>query len=111
AISADLESLTGRAGKKLVTCNLVAFSCAASAPKPQEPGFLPSPDGRRVAMIRTNNLFVRDAATGRETQLTSDGAPYYAYGSLTEDSLITIPRKKTGMVLPPVDSSWSPDGR
>jgi dipeptidyl-peptidase-4 len=111
AISADLKSLTALAGKKFVTCNLVAVSCMASDPKPQEPGLLPSPDGGRVALIRTNNLFVRDLATGRETQLTSDGSPYYSYGSLTDGSLLTIPRKKTGMVLPPVGSSWSPDGR
>ncbi|MEO8452891.1 MAG: prolyl oligopeptidase family serine peptidase, partial [Gemmatimonadota bacterium] len=58
-----------------------------------------------------DNLFVREVATGRETQLTSDGAPYYSYGKLPESALITITRKKTGMVLPPTNSAWSPDGR
>ena len=34
-----------------------------------------SPDGRSVAFVRDNDLFVTDLATGRETRLTSDGGP------------------------------------
>lgn len=34
-----------------------------------------SPDGKRVAFVRSNNLCVVDLATGRETQLTTDGRP------------------------------------
>jgi dipeptidyl aminopeptidase/acylaminoacyl peptidase len=33
-----------------------------------------SPDGKRAAFIRDWNLWVRDVATGREKQLTTDGA-------------------------------------
>ena len=33
-----------------------------------------SPDGKRVAFVRDNNLFVTELATGRETQLTTDGS-------------------------------------
>ncbi|GAB3503417.1 S9 family peptidase [Spirosoma knui] len=32
-----------------------------------------SPDGKRVAFVRDNNLFAVDVATGKETQLTTDG--------------------------------------
>lgn len=32
-----------------------------------------SPDGKRVAFVRDNNLFVVELATGKETQLTTDG--------------------------------------
>lgn len=32
-----------------------------------------SPDGRMVAFVRNNNLFVVDVASGKETQLTRDG--------------------------------------
>ncbi|GAB2605592.1 S9 family peptidase [Spirosoma areae] len=32
-----------------------------------------SPDGKRVAFVRDNNLFVVDLTTGRETKLTTDG--------------------------------------
>jgi dipeptidyl-peptidase-4 len=33
-----------------------------------------SPDGRKVAFVRDNNLFVTDLASGREDQLTRDGS-------------------------------------
>ena len=33
-----------------------------------------SPDGKRVAFVRDNNLFVTELATGREQQLTRDGS-------------------------------------
>ncbi|MBC7673504.1 MAG: S9 family peptidase, partial [Polaromonas sp.] len=33
-----------------------------------------SPDGRSVAFVRDNNLFVTNLATGRETALTTDGS-------------------------------------
>jgi dipeptidyl-peptidase-4 len=33
-----------------------------------------SPDGRKVAFVRDNNLFVTDIASGREEQLTRDGS-------------------------------------
>jgi hypothetical protein len=33
-----------------------------------------SPDGKTVSFVRGNNLFVVDTASGRETQLTKDGA-------------------------------------
>lgn len=111
ALSPDGKRLTGVASGKTVTCDLAAMTCqAADAPR-QEPGLLRSPDGTRAAFIRSDNLFVRDLATGKETQLTTDGAPQYSYGALSEMSLITIPRRKTGMVLPPMGTSWSPDGR
>jgi dipeptidyl aminopeptidase/acylaminoacyl peptidase len=47
---------------------------------PPEPYDL-SPDGRRSAFIRGNNLWVRDVASGRETQLTTDGAPDFGYAT------------------------------
>ncbi len=45
-----------------------------------EPGTV-SPDGRREAFVRDWNLWVRDLETGRETQLTSDGARDYGYAT------------------------------
>ena len=34
-----------------------------------------SPDGKRVAFVRDNDMFVTDVASGRETRLTFDGGP------------------------------------
>jgi dipeptidyl aminopeptidase/acylaminoacyl peptidase len=40
-----------------------------------------SPDHRRVAFVRDWNLWVRDVATGRETQLTRDGVKDFGYAT------------------------------
>jgi dipeptidyl-peptidase-4 len=40
-----------------------------------------SPDGKRAAFIRAFNLWVRDVATGRETQLTTDGVKDFGYAT------------------------------
>lgn len=40
-----------------------------------------SPDGKRAAFIRDFNLWVRDVATGKETQLTTDGVKDYGYAT------------------------------
>ncbi|MGD0796348.1 MAG: DPP IV N-terminal domain-containing protein [Acidobacteriaceae bacterium] len=50
------------------------------AQMPAEPYDL-SPDGKRAAFIRGNNLWVRDVETGWETRLTTDGAPDFGYAT------------------------------
>jgi hypothetical protein len=40
-----------------------------------------SPDGKRTAFIRDWNLWVRDIATKKETQLTTDGVKDYGYAT------------------------------
>ena len=42
---------------------------------------VPSPDGKRAAFIRDYNLWVRDVATGKETQLTTDGVKDFGYAT------------------------------
>ena len=60
-----------------------------------------SPDGKRAAFIRANNLWVRDVATGRETRLTTDGVKDFGYatnnaGWIRSDDPVLV---------------WSPDSR
>ena len=60
-----------------------------------------SPDKKKVAFIRNFNLWVRDVATGQETQLTTDGVKDYGYatdnaGWKQSDSPILV---------------WSPDSK
>ena len=68
-------------GRQLVRCDLRgAGECSAAG------DLLPdlydvSPSGRKAAFIRDNNLWVRDIASGRETQLTTDGAPDFGYAT------------------------------
>jgi dipeptidyl aminopeptidase/acylaminoacyl peptidase len=45
------------------------------------PEAVTSPDKSKAAFIRNWNLWVRDAATGRETQLTTDGVENYGYAT------------------------------
>jgi dipeptidyl-peptidase-4 len=40
-----------------------------------------SPDRKHIAFVRDWNLWVRDAATGRETQLTKDGVKDFGYAT------------------------------
>jgi dipeptidyl-peptidase-4 len=60
-----------------------------------------SPDGRRAAFIRDWNLWVRDVATGRETQLTADGVRDFGYAT---DNAGWIRSNRPVLV-------WSPDSR
>ncbi|HEY6901631.1 MAG TPA: DPP IV N-terminal domain-containing protein [Puia sp.] len=40
-----------------------------------------SPDGKKAIFIRNYNLYVKDVATGTETQLTTDGVKDYGYAT------------------------------
>jgi dipeptidyl aminopeptidase/acylaminoacyl peptidase len=40
-----------------------------------------SPDGKQVAFVKDHNLWLRDVATGKEVQLTTDGVKDYGYSS------------------------------
>src|SRR5438876_2428920 len=42
---------------------------------------IPSPDGNRTAYIKDFNLWVRDIASGKETQLTTDGVKDFGYAT------------------------------
>lgn len=43
-----------------------------------------SPDGKKAIFLRDNNLWLHDISSGDEREITSDGAPSYAYGKLPE---------------------------
>ena len=60
-----------------------------------------SPDGKRAAFIRNYNLWVRDVASGHETQLTTDGQKDFGYAT---DNAGWI--KSDYPIL-----KWSPDSR
>ena len=72
-------------GKTLVRCDLRGASgCKAAgealAGMPKEAYDL-SPDKKKAAFIRENNLWVRDVASGQETRLTTDGVADYGYAT------------------------------
>ncbi len=65
-------------------CDLQPYRCTAqgkpgSAAGPSQE--VKSPDGKLVAVLRDWNLWVRDAASGKETQLTTDGVKDFGYAT------------------------------
>lgn len=90
-------TLSGAAGG--FRCDAAGCQAVAKAKSGSEPGAA-SPDGKREAFIRDWNLWLRDVASGQETQLTFDGKPDYGYatdnaGWKHTDNAIVV---------------WSPDG-
>jgi dipeptidyl aminopeptidase/acylaminoacyl peptidase len=81
------------------SCNAVNDSIPRSARRGPPPGL--SPDGRSVAFIRDWNLWVRDIATGKEKQLTTDGVKNFGYAT---DNAGWV-HSNDPIVL------WSPDSR
>ena len=79
------------AGKRYA-CALKAYICAVAGAAGTEampmmgrrgPRGLdvPSPDGKLTAFIKNWNLYIRDVATGAETQLTTDGVENFGYAT------------------------------
>jgi len=60
-----------------------------------------SPDGKRSAFIKDDNLWVREVATGKQTQLTTDGVKDFGYA--TDNAGWT---HSDGAIL-----QWSPDSK
>jgi dipeptidyl aminopeptidase/acylaminoacyl peptidase len=102
SMSADGKSVIVTIGTRSVSCDVETSACqppteaasgrggrgggggggrggrggaAARAPETM------SPDGKRGAFIRDWNLWMRDVATGRETQLTHDGMKDFGYAT------------------------------
>lgn len=100
--SADRQSFTVGVEGKRWTCDVQGQQCAAAASAPATvPNSVMSPDGKRAAFIRDYNLWVRDVATGADTQLTTDGVKDFGYA--TDNAGWT--RSDRPIML------WSPDSK
>jgi dipeptidyl-peptidase 4 len=86
-LSADGNTVSLPLRGKKWNCDLQVGKCSAdaNASAPASPRVraldTPSPDKKRTAFIRNWNLWVRDLATGKETQLTKDGVKDYGYAT------------------------------
>src|SRR5258705_1249800 len=78
--SSDRKSLSFNAGGSQWTCDVGGTRCEGRERRERAPS-VTSPDGKRAAFIRNYNLWVRDTASGRETQLTKDGVTEYGYAT------------------------------
>ncbi len=111
----DARAITFTVRPHTYTCQLDTYACEQSeAERGNGPGAniparfrrfasndITSPDGTKEAFVRDFNLWVRDVATGRETQLTRDGTEDYGYA--TNNAGWT---KSDRPIL-----EWSPDSR
>ena len=81
--TADGRSIGFDVRGRSFTCALSGESCtAARRPEsPVPPNSVVSPDSTRAAFIRDWNLWVKDLASGRETQLTTDGVKDFGYAT------------------------------
>jgi dipeptidyl aminopeptidase/acylaminoacyl peptidase len=90
-LSPDERMLTFTIGKMKWACDLQAGQCKGTE-NPEVTSGAPggraagrnsalSPDGKLLAFIRDYNLWVREVATGQETQLTTDGVRDFGYAT------------------------------
>jgi len=81
--TADGKSITFEVRNRVFTCALAGDTCtAARRPESAVPAnSVVSPDSSKAAFIRDWNLWVKDLASGRETQLTTDGVKDFGYAT------------------------------
>ncbi len=83
--AADNKSISFKANNKQWKADLNSYTvtedtppAASNAAKDNE---VLSPDGTKAAFIKEYNLWVRDVASNKLTQLTTDGVQYYGYAT------------------------------
>ena len=80
-LSTDGTQVLFNVGQRRFTCDVQGTACtAAERPAPRARGRC-RPIGKRAAFVRDWNLWVRDVATGQETQLTTDGVKDFGYAT------------------------------
>jgi dipeptidyl-peptidase 4 len=68
-------------GSRKTAAKLADLSVAQSTAERGDPNAVVSPDGKKAAYIKDYNLWIRDIATKKETQLTTDGVKDFGYAT------------------------------
>ncbi|HEU4631228.1 MAG TPA: DPP IV N-terminal domain-containing protein, partial [Gemmatimonadaceae bacterium] len=100
-LAEDGRAITVSVRRRQWRCDIERYACTAADSTRVPPNASVSPDGERAVFIRENNLWMRELATGRETQLTTDGVEDFGYA--------TNNAGWTHSDAPVV--TWSPDSR
>jgi dipeptidyl aminopeptidase/acylaminoacyl peptidase len=100
-LSPDARTLTVSVQRRRWRCDLQRYACAPGDSLRIPENASVSPDGKRAVYIRDNDLWLRELATGADTQLTTDGVQDYGYA--TDNAGWTHSDR-------PV-VTWSPDSR
>jgi len=104
-LAKDNRTITVSVRNRRWSCDLQQYTCApadssaGSATAPQNSSV--SPDGRTAVFIKDYNLYAKDLASGRETQLTTDGVKDFGYAT---DNAGWVHSDRPIV-------SWSPDSR
>ncbi|MDE2406782.1 MAG: DPP IV N-terminal domain-containing protein [Xanthomonadaceae bacterium] len=72
--------VTNVVGGEAYRCDAAGCTVLAQAKSGDEPA-VATPDGKRAAFIRAGNLWLRDLASGKESQLTFDAQPDFGYAT------------------------------
>jgi dipeptidyl-peptidase-4 len=75
------KAVTFNVANRKWTCDVAGNRCSSENRTPDIPNSVLSPDRKRAAFIRDFNLWVRDVASGKEIQLTKDGAKEFGYAT------------------------------
>ena len=104
----DEHHIEFRAGRKRVTCDIVAYSCISADTLPSEVPFVLSPDTKWEAFVNNHNVYVRSRDGRDTTQLTNDGIAGWSYG-LNDPT----PQQLIAAHMPPRHPQifWAPDSR
>src|SRR5881227_4046529 len=104
-LAKDNRAITVSVRNRRWSCDLQQYTCAPAdstsggAAAPQNSSV--SPDGRTAVFIKDYNLYAKDLASGRETQLTTDGVKDFGYAT---DNAGWVHSDRPIV-------SWSPDSR
>jgi len=93
--------ITFTVNQQVMSCHINSFKCKNVNSLYVNRGHVLSPDGKKSAFIKNNNLWVRQVGSGTETRLTKDGQHNFGYGTNNAGWL----RSKTPVML------WSPDSK
>src|SRR6185436_16672180 len=81
-LASDGHTFTLTASDKRWTCDVPLSDCSqVNTDRARSVPEVLSPDGRKAAFRRANNLWLRDVAGGKETQLTTDGVKDFGYAT------------------------------
>jgi dipeptidyl-peptidase-4 len=100
-LASDGQSISFDIGEQRWRCDLKEYRCGKEEGGPEARNEVLSPDKKHAAFIRDNNLWVRDVASGKERQLTTDGIKDFGYATDNAGW-----RKSDRPVL-----LWSPDSK
>lgn len=100
--SADLKTMDFSVGRSNFTYDLKTGTLNSAKAEPAAPrNAIVSPDGKKAAYIKDYNLYVEELASGKETQLTTDGVEDFGYATNNAGWI----QRESPVLL------WSPDSK